>query len=179
MPEVNIYIETDSVFQGKTDRKCGYVLSTMTNSGEKTKEGFGHAEGTYHQAVLITLSEALERMAVPCQICIHTRDTYVASRIPKLEEMAGSGWRDSKGELIKNGEEMNVNELWGKGWSLKPEQDPRTMECLGTIIRSGTRFTYYKDEQGGIWFEDEPEDGKPEWMQKADKERRRRNRRHS
>lgn len=53
------------------------------------------------------------------------------------------------------------------------------MECLGTIIRSGTRFTYYKDEQGGIWFEDEPEDGKPKWMQKADKERRRRNRRHS
>ena len=57
---------------------------------------------------------------------------------------------------------MNVNELWGKGWSLKPEQDPRTMECLGTIIRSGTRFTYYKDEQGGIWFEDEPEDEKAE-----------------
>lgn len=105
MPEVNIYIETDSVFQGKTDRKCGYVLSTMTNSGEKTKEGFGHIEGTYHQAGLITLSEALERMAVPCQICIHTRDAYVASRIPKLEEMAGSGWRGRKGELIKNVEE--------------------------------------------------------------------------
>lgn len=46
------------------------------------------------------------------------------------------------------------------------------MECLGTIIRSGTRFTYYKDEQGGIWFEDEPVKGKPEWMQRADRERK-------
>ena len=69
---------------------------------------------------------------------------------------------------------MNVNELWGKGWSLKPEQDPRTMECLGTIIRSGTRFTYYKDEQGGIWFDDEPVEGKPEWMRRADRGRKKR-----
>lgn len=105
MPEVNIYIETDSVFQGKTDRKCGYVLSAMTRHGEKTKEGFGHLEGTYHQTVLITLAEALERMAVPCHICVHTKDVYVASRILKLEEMAGSDWMDSKGKQIKNTEE--------------------------------------------------------------------------
>lgn len=105
MPEVNIYIETDSVFQGKTDRKCGYVLSVMTRHGEKTKEGFGHLEGTYHQTVLITLAEALERMAVPCHICVHTKDVYVASRILKLEEMAGSDWMDSKGKQIKNTEE--------------------------------------------------------------------------
>lgn len=34
------------------------------------------------------------------------------------------------------------------------------MECLGTITKSGTRFTYYKDGKGGIWFDDEPEGGK-------------------
>lgn len=61
---------------------------------------------------------------------------------------------------------MNVEEYWGKGWSLRPEQDILTMECLGTITKSGTRFTYYKDEKGGIWFDDEPEEGKPEWMQR-------------
>ena len=59
MPEVNIYIETDSIFQGKTDRKCGYVLSTITRHGEKTKEGFGHFAGTYHQAVLTVAAEAI------------------------------------------------------------------------------------------------------------------------
>ena len=56
-------------------------------------------------AVLVTLAEALERMTVPCEICIHTRDVYVCSRIAKLEALAGAGWRDSKGELIKNAEE--------------------------------------------------------------------------
>lgn len=45
---------------------------------------------------------------------------------------------------------MNVEEYWGKGWSLRPEQDILTMECLGTITRSGIRFTYYKDEKGGM-----------------------------
>lgn len=105
MPKVDIYIETSSIFQGKTDRKCGYVLSTMVRNEEKTREGFGHFEGTYHQAVLTTAEEALKRMSVPCEICIHTRDAYVCSRIPKLEEIAGSGWKDSKGTSIKNAEE--------------------------------------------------------------------------
>lgn len=105
MKKVDIYIETSSTFQGATNRKCGYVLSTVINSEEKTREGFGHIHGTYHQTVLTTLAEALERMAVPSEICIHTRDMYVASRISKLEEMAGSGWKDVKEEPIKNAEE--------------------------------------------------------------------------
>ena len=45
---------------------------------------------------------------------------------------------------------MNVEEYWGKGWSLRPEHDKSTMECLGTITRSGIQFTYYKDEKGGM-----------------------------
>ena len=68
MPKVDIYIETSSIFQGKTDRKCGYVLSTMVRNEEKTREGFGHFEGTYHQAVLTTAEEALKRMSVPCEM---------------------------------------------------------------------------------------------------------------
>lgn len=212
MTHVDIYLETSSIFQGITDRKCGYVLSVLVHNEEKTREGFGHYKGTYHQTVLLTLAEALERMTVPSEICVHTRDAYVSSRILKLEELAGSGWKDTKGEPIRNAEEWkrvyaavhalpDAHQLsektekhsysgWlqeemekrkdecrrtmGKGWSLRPEQDQRTMECLGAIIRSGTRFTYYKDEQGGIWFEDEPVKGKPEWMQRADRERRKR-----
>lgn len=103
--KVDIYIETSSIYQGITDRKCSYVLSVSIRNEEQTKEGFGHLEGTWHQAVLVTLAEALERMTVPCEICIHTRDVYVCSRIAKLEALAGAGWRDSKGELIKNAEE--------------------------------------------------------------------------
>lgn len=150
MPEVNIYIETDSVFQGKTDRKCGYVLSTMTRHGEKTKEGFGHYKGTYHQTVLLTLAEALERMTVPSEICVHTRDAYVSSRILKLEELAGSGWKDTKGEPIRNAEEWkrvyaavhalpDAHQLSEKtekhsysGW-LQEEMEKRKDECRRTM----------------------------------------------
>lgn len=105
MTHVDIYLETSSIFQGTTDRKCGYALSVLVHNEEKTREGFGHYKGTYHQTVLLTLAEALERMTVPSEICIHTRDMYVASRISKLEEMAGSGWKDVKEEPIKNAEE--------------------------------------------------------------------------
>lgn len=103
--KVNICIETSSTYQGITDRKCSYVLSVSIRNEERTREGFGHFEGTWHQAVLVTLAEALERMTVPCEICVHTRDAYVCSRISKLEDLAGSGWKYSKGELIKNAEE--------------------------------------------------------------------------
>ena len=65
--KVDIYIETSSTYQGITDRKCSYVLSTTIRNEERTREGFGHLEGTWHQAVLTALEEALERMTVPCE----------------------------------------------------------------------------------------------------------------
>lgn len=105
MWKVDIYLETDSTFQGKRERKCGYVLATMAKNEEKTKEDFGKSNGTYHQSVLVTLAEALSRMNVSSEICVHTQDGYVASRISKLEEMAGEGWRDGKGKRIKNAAE--------------------------------------------------------------------------
>lgn len=96
MWKVDIYLETDSTFQGKRQRKCGYVLATTVHGEEKTKESFGISNGTYHQATLQTLIEALSRMTVRAQICIHTQDNYVASRLSKLEEMAESGYLDTK-----------------------------------------------------------------------------------
>lgn len=148
--KVDIYIETSSIYQGITDRKCSYVLSVSIRNEERTKEGFGHLKGTWHQAVLVTLAEALERMTVPCEICIHTRDVYVCSRIAKLEELAGSGWKDTKGELIRNAEEWkrvyaavhvlpDAHHLTGKtekhsysGW-LQEEMEKRKDECRRTM----------------------------------------------
>lgn len=105
MWKVDIYLETDSTFQGKRQRKCGYVLATTVHGEEKTKESFGLSNGTYHQATLQTLIETLSRMTVQAQICIHTQDDYVVSRIPKLEEMAGMGYLDTKNRPIKNATE--------------------------------------------------------------------------
>ena len=64
--------------------------------------------------------------------------------------------------------------MGGKGWSLRPEQDPRTMTYIGTITRAGMNFHYYRGDDGEIYFDDEPEGGKPEWMEKADRKQRNR-----
>ncbi len=43
----------------------------------------------------MALIEALSRMNVSSEICVHTQDSYVASRLLKLEEMAGTGdWQE-------------------------------------------------------------------------------------
>ena len=49
---------------------------------------------------------------------------------------------------------MEIAELWGKGWSLRPEQDPRTMTYIGTITRAGMNFHYYRGDDGEIYFDD-------------------------
>lgn len=58
----------------------------------------------------------------------------------------------------------NVKDLWGQGWSLRSEQDPRTMEYLGTITHQGVNYKYYKNTEGEILYDSEPEQGKPEWI---------------
>lgn len=68
MWKVDIYLEISSTFQGKRQRKCGYVLATTVRGEEKTKESFANANGTYHQTTLQTIVEALSRMTAPSQI---------------------------------------------------------------------------------------------------------------
>ena len=40
--------------------------------------------------------------------------------------------------------------------------------------RAGMNFHYYRGDDGEIYFDDEPEGGKPEWMEKADRKQRNR-----
>ena len=47
---------------------------------------------------------------------------------------------------------METEELWGKGWSLRTEQDPRAMTYLGTITKAGMHFHYYRDDDGEIYL---------------------------
>ena len=69
---------------------------------------------------------------------------------------------------------MNVKELSEQAWSLRPDQNPATMEFLEMSVRNGVRYRYYRDEGGAILYDSEPEEGKPEWMIRADKAARRR-----
>ncbi len=65
MQRVDIYIETDSTSPRPQARKYGYVLECDLRGRPVTREGFGRTEGTYNQAVLTALSEALARSDSP------------------------------------------------------------------------------------------------------------------
>lgn len=102
MWKVRIYLETDSTFQGKKHRRCGYVLATKLRGEEKTEKGLGFSEETYHRAMLKTLAEAFFRMNKQAEICVYTEDPYITSGLSKLEEMAKGGWCNSNGKPMKN-----------------------------------------------------------------------------
>lgn len=79
-----------------------------------------------------------------------------------------------KAETIGNGVSISID---GDGETMQREFLGIVTTITETLIEEeNIRFTYYKDEKGGIWFDDEPEGGKPEWMQRADRERRKRKR---
>ena len=48
------------------------------------------------------------------------------------------------------------------------------MTYLGTITKAGMHFHYYTDDDGEIYFDNEPESGKPDWMERADRKLRNR-----
>lgn len=71
----------------------------------ETREDFGELEGTYQKVILEAVTEALERIRRPCEVCIYTRNVYVAVRMKKMPEMAETDFYDKKGNPIKNAEE--------------------------------------------------------------------------
>lgn len=114
MHEVHIYIETNSASPRVTEKKYGYVLECqMPYSGKQTREGFGQITGTYHQATLEAMGEALERINQSCEVHIHTPDEFVLNMMQNnLETWAGSGFLNSKGKPVAN------QEAWMQLWPL-------------------------------------------------------------
>ena len=78
--KVNIYLETDKQSQECMQRKYGYVIETIFKGTPITREGFGSIEGTYHKTNLQALIKALGHFHKECEVCVHTRDAFVATR---------------------------------------------------------------------------------------------------
>lgn len=100
--KVDIYLETDSIAPAAYKRKYGYVLAVSIHGAEKTKEGFGKCDGTYHQTILKALQEALGRMTKSCEITVHSRNAYVISNLSKWKKLVETNFKDSKGNDIRN-----------------------------------------------------------------------------
>lgn len=112
MQKVDMYIGTDSKAQAARQRKYAYYMECKTPSGKTgTAEGTGKMVGTYHEATLQAVTEAFHRLVMSCEVCIHTEDIYVASRIPDgLGQMAAADFKTRAGRPLVNANEWA--ELW-------------------------------------------------------------------
>lgn len=112
MQTVHIYVETDIAAPQSAERISGYVLECITGSGKTvTKERFQKKIGTYHQVILQTLAEALERINKSCEVHIHTQNTFILNMVERnLPGWAEHDFRNAKGELIKN------HSQWSRVW---------------------------------------------------------------
>lgn len=103
MYKVEVYIETDSMQQSASKKKYGFVLYTIRMNGEPfTRQYFGEIEGTYHQAVLKALIDALIKIELPCEVTVYSKDAHVLANLSKRKAMIDSGFKDSKGNDIRN-----------------------------------------------------------------------------
>lgn len=108
-----IYITTDSTVPKTTEKWYGYVLECMVTGETRTKEGFGKITGTYHQAVLKALAEALARFRKESEIHIYSEDAFVLGAIKgRLGEWAQNDFLTAKQQPIAN------RDAWKKVWEL-------------------------------------------------------------
>ena len=111
MERVNVYLGVNPVNTRKSKKRYGFVLECIRNDEPQTLERVGECEETYNGATLKTLNLALARMVKPCEIHIHTENTYILSMIEKnLDLWVGNGFVTSKGEPLKSQEEWRT--LW-------------------------------------------------------------------
>lgn len=114
MYQVNIYIEIDNASPQVTEKQYAYILECQRRSGEPvTREKFGAITGTYHQATLTALNEAMERINQSCVVRIYSQDMFVLNMIDRnLSRWVATDFKNTRGNPLANWEE------WRKFWML-------------------------------------------------------------
>ena len=107
MKQVNIYVQTSFRRPRKGSGWIGYVLETQGRSGPITLTNFIQLEeATRHQAELLSVSKALERMVMPSEITIFTDSLYVASGLNSwVEKWQQNNWQSARGVPVLYREE--------------------------------------------------------------------------
>ena len=107
MKQVNIYVQTSFRRPRKGNGWCGYVLEVETGAGPATLSNFVYLEDvTRHQAELLSVCKAMERMTKPSEITIYTDSLYVASGLNGwVEQWQQNNWQSSRGNPVAYREE--------------------------------------------------------------------------
>ena len=103
MMETGIYIELSTNVLQEKERRWGYVLEAP---GGRTVCKSGTCKNTMHGATLEVLNNALGRYRKASRITIHAADEWVLHMIEhQLTTWEQNGFRNTKGEKIRNGED--------------------------------------------------------------------------
>lgn len=107
MKQVNIYVQTSFRRPRKGNGWIGYVLEMQTNVGAATLSNFKYLEDvTRHQAELLSVSKALERMTKSSEIVLYTDSLYVAGGLNGwVEQWQQNNWQSSRGNPVAYKEE--------------------------------------------------------------------------
>ncbi len=103
MMATDVYVETSISAPQEKKRKWGYVLEAP---GGRTVYQLGEMTGTMHGITLQVLIKALRRYQKPSRITIHAADEWVLHMIEhQLGIWEQNGFRNTKGDRIKNGDD--------------------------------------------------------------------------
>lgn len=105
MLKTSIYIEVSSTSPRKTEKRYGFIIEAMQNGHPVTKSGFGSITGTYHQAVLTAMIEALKRFNKPAEVHLICANGFVLGQFKNLKTWLKNGFTTTKGKPVANQEE--------------------------------------------------------------------------
>lgn len=103
MYKVDIYVLAEPASTRKSKKKYGYLLSCISRGKEQIRVGTGSLKGTYHEATLQAINEALGRLTQSCEVRLHCEDRFVLNMIEhNLESWEKADYKTSKGEPVVN-----------------------------------------------------------------------------
>lgn len=106
---VNIYLTTTVKGPRRSDGEGGYILEAVyPGKDPATASVFYPVRGcNWAESTMLILKSALQRMRVPSEITIYLDNEYVGSVIKNgwLRKWEKDGWKNAKGETIKNSED--------------------------------------------------------------------------
>ena len=102
--KIDLYIAISSSCPKKSNKRFIYILEAHRHGEPFTVSGSGSGLWTSHQASLIGLQEALERIQKPTEIRLHLPDHFTQNILSWLPEIARRGFRTVRGKEVKNRE---------------------------------------------------------------------------
>ncbi len=107
MYRVSIYVATNNKVMKRTDKRYGYILYYQDKKGDEyIKNGKADVTGTWNQATLAALIEAMGRVKQICEITFYSDNEFILNAISnQLDKWRDNGYQTVRGKDVANKEQ--------------------------------------------------------------------------